>query len=228
MVVAAQPTRGLDVGAMEYIHQRILQEREFERVGSNKTIKSNARIICVTNRDLEGAVERGTFRQDLYYRINVFPIFLPPLRDRKEDIPLLARHFFELGRTLAYRPLEGFSEKALAYLSAQPWSGNVRELRNCVLRGISLAAEALLTPADVNIPEARSRRKNKPDALTLKDAEKRHIEHVLRDHDNNIPAAAKQLGISRSTLYKKIERLGLDCSDPGHNVSDTSTQASNY
>ena len=123
---------------------RVLQEREFERVGSNKTIKTNARIITATNRDLELAVEKGTFRQDLYYRINVFPILLPPLRDRKDDILLLADFFAEQYSKRMNKEIRRISTQAINMMACYHWPGNVRELENCIERAVLLSQDGVI------------------------------------------------------------------------------------
>lgn len=190
---------------------RAIEYGVYHRLGESEERSVDVRVLAATNKDIHAAIGQDAFREDLYHRLNGFEIVIPPLRERAGDIPLLARHFFELGRGMAYRPLEGIAGETLACLSKQPWPGNVRELRNTVLRGISLATEAHLLPGDVSMPGAQAARSEAgPAALTLKEAEKQHIERVLREQNNNMPAAAKHLGIARSTLYKKVADLGID------------------
>ena len=137
---------------------RVLQEREFQRVGSNKTVKADVRIIAATNRDLEAAVEAETFRQDLYYRINVVPIFLPPLRDRKDDILLLADHFVEKYSEQMGKIVRRISTPAINMMFAYHWPGNVRELENCIEHAVLLTTDGVIhghnLPPTLQMPEA--------------------------------------------------------------------------
>jgi DNA-binding NtrC family response regulator len=198
---------------------RVLQEREFEPVGSNQTKHTDVRVILATNRDLWAEVQDGRFRQDLYYRINVVNIELPPLRDRIGDIPLLAEHF--LAKFLAGSPkrILGFSPQAASAMQRYAWPGNIRELENCVERAVVLCRHAYIDVGD--LPPAvlggadHHGEKGAPDhRRTLKGAlaepEKQVILAALRAGKGNRQATARQLGINRSTLYKKMKRYGLD------------------
>jgi len=190
---------------------RLLQERAFTRVGGETAIKSGARIICATNNNLEADVAEGRFRRDLFYRINVIPIIIPPLRDRSDDILPLAQCFVrEFSETFA-RDVHGFTPSAEQALLEHPWPGNVRELRNRVERAVALSqaprigVEALF-PSDSAQPDAAS-------LATLAEvrdrAERQHIRAVLADVDNRIEEAAKRLGVSRSTLFDKMRKLDI-------------------
>ena len=192
---------------------RILRAIEyglFRPLGENDERQVDVRVLAATNRNLHEALASGAFREDLYHRLNGFEVNIPPLRERKDDIPLLARHFFELGRGLAHRPLDAIEDETLAYLADEPWPGNVRELRNRILRGITLAEESRLRVADVSISSTVDGGTRPSLPIAIKEAERQCIQRALREHENNVPAAAKALGISRSTLYKKLSDLGID------------------
>jgi transcriptional regulator with PAS, ATPase and Fis domain len=195
---------------------RVLQELEFEPVGGTKTIHIDTRVILATNDDLARAVATGQFRQDLYYRVNVINIELPPLRSRLSDIPLLAEHFLTRIREETGKPVEGFSDEAMAALQAYRWPGNVRELQNVVERAVLLGKTPEITlddlPRDLTIGAPSLA---KPVAgRTLKEAlegpERQIILETLQEHNWNRNATAEQLGINRTTLYKKMKRLGLE------------------
>ncbi|TNF37381.1 MAG: sigma-54-dependent Fis family transcriptional regulator [Deltaproteobacteria bacterium] len=191
---------------------RVLQERRFFRVGGNEEVVLDARVIAATHVDLETAVREGRFRQDLYFRLNVIEIEVPPLRERLEDIPLLARHFlerlsFELGK-----PMVDLSDGAVRALMAHGWPGNVRELENAIERAIVSARDAVLSEADFAFLERPSLT---PDGgadlgtVTLQDLERRAIEATLRRTQGNVKEAAQVLGIDRSTLYEKLKRYDI-------------------
>ncbi len=192
---------------------RVLQERCFRRVGGNVDFESDVRIIASTNRDLVAMVEAGTFREDLYYRLNVLSITVPPLRERREDIPLLAEHRLEqLGRELG-RPFSGFSDSALSLLAAHPWSGNVRELENAVERAAILAPGGAIRPEHLGLapgPVLAASTTPAPDTWNLKRAEERLIRHVLTQCSGNRSRTARELGINRTTLYNKLRLYGID------------------
>ena len=201
---------------------RVLQEREFQRLGGNRTLRAEARVVAATNRDLATAIARGQFREDLYYRLNVFAIHVPALRDRPEDILLLAEAFVEeLGRTTG-RPPAGISKDAREWLLTYPWPGNVRELRNAIERAILLCDGGLITrehlPAVVARPEeARSLRPAAHDAtelpvggIDLPAVDRSYVERALRQAKGNKAKAARLLGLSRSQLYSRLEKYGID------------------
>lgn len=194
---------------------RVLQELEFEPVGGNKTIHVDTRVILATNEDLTRAVAAGRLRQDLYYRINVINVELPPLRSRLTDIPLLAAHFLARVRDETGKKVEGFSDEAMAALQAHPWPGNVRELQNVVERAVLLGKSSTITPADLprDLALAAPASPKCSGGRTLKGAlelpERQIILETLQQQNWNRNATAEQLGINRTTLYKKMKRLGL-------------------
>jgi DNA-binding NtrC family response regulator len=194
---------------------RVLEERRFQRIGGNETIEVDVRIIAATNKDLKKAVAAGTFREDLFYRLDVIPITLPPLRERKEDIPLLADRFLERLAVELKKPLEGLSAEAMEALLAQPWRGNVRELRNTLERGAVVARGPVLQLADLGLPPpgatpAAGAPGARGGALpSLDEVEKKHIAAVLASTGGNVSASARVLGIDRVTLYNKMRKYAL-------------------
>ncbi len=195
---------------------RVLQEFQFEPVGGNKTYHVDARVILATNENLAELVAAGRFRQDLYYRVNVINVELPPLRERISDIPLLARHFLEEVCQDAGKSVRGLSEEAVAALQRYNWPGNVRELENVIERAVLLGKSDTIQLDD--LPRAVAAvgplSIDKTAGRTLKEAlaapERQIILDVLEDNDWNRFATAEVLGINRTTLYKKMKRLGLD------------------
>jgi DNA-binding NtrC family response regulator len=202
---------------------RVLQTFEFERVGSTETIKTDTRVILATNRDLMQDVKEGKFRQDLYYRINVVSIDLPPLRERISDIPLLAESFLKLYCERSGRMLLNFSEDAMRLMQTYSWPGNVRELENVVERATVLARGRTievndLPPTLLRQVEEKATTADDGRILPLKDAlekpEKEIIERALRANNWNRQLTADLLEINRTTLYKKMKKYGLDFSEP--------------
>ena len=187
---------------------RVLETRRFHRLGGNQEITSDFRLVCATNRDLEALIEEGSFREDLYYRINVFVIDLPPLRDRPEDIPALTRHFIEKYAHAMGKPVKEISPEVEALLVSYAWPGNVRELENAVERAMVIGREPSVQPEDLPVPLARS--DAEPEGSTLAAIERRHIERVLRAEQGNITRAAAALGIDRGTLYNKLRRYDIE------------------
>jgi formate hydrogenlyase transcriptional activator len=199
---------------------RVLQEREFQRLGGTRTLKANVRVVSATNRNLRAAVERGTFREDLYYRLNVFEIRLPPLRERRDDILPLSEAFLEeIGRTIG-RPPGGIAREARDGLLSYAWPGNVRELRNVLERAVILCEGGLITtdhltfassPADVRVPGIPTiAATDRPqDAAGLRFVEKGMIERALADAKHNKSLAAKNLGLTRKQLYVRLRQHGL-------------------
>jgi DNA-binding NtrC family response regulator len=221
---------------------RVLQEHEFERVGDTRTIEVDSRIVAATNRDLLEEIEAGRFREDLYYRLNVVPINLPPLVERREDIPLLVEHFATSYATQNGRPIPRIGPEVLAALKAYSWPGNVRELQNYIERAIVLASGDVLTldlfpPQVRGLAPVRVGRERAADVETMcrnlvargmsdTDAsgtgvydyvvsmvEKKLIEHVLSTCQGVQTKAAARLGINRNTLHKKIQDYGLDAAE---------------
>lgn len=195
---------------------RVLQEFEFEQVGGTRTFHVDTRVVLATNENLAQAVAAGRFRQDLYYRVNVINIELPPLRERIADIPLLAEHFLRDVREDVQRDVQGFSDEALAALRSYTWPGNVRELQNVVERAVLLGKGPVITVADLpdHLVDGTAVQPTAISGVTLKDAlagpERQIILSVLRAHNWNRNLTAESLGINRTTLYKKMKRLGLD------------------
>ncbi|HEY1187556.1 MAG TPA: sigma 54-interacting transcriptional regulator, partial [Gemmata sp.] len=193
---------------------RVLEGHPFERVGGTSAIKADVRVVAATNRPLEEAVRAGTFRRDLFYRLQVVQLDVPPLRDRLDDVPLLADHFLKKFARETGRKFKGFSPEALDKLRAYRWPGNVRELRNVIERAVALGSGPVLGTADIWLSEldiggpvvgAVAAYKPEP----LEDVEKRHILETLKHTDWNKSKAAAILGIERSTLDRKIEKFGL-------------------
>jgi DNA-binding NtrC family response regulator len=188
---------------------RVLQEREFERVGGNRTIKVDVRVIATTNRDLQQSVEKKEFRQDLYFRLNVVPVYVPSLRERRDDIPLLANEFMRrLGRKHGVHT-KGFTDAALRTLSAHQWPGNVRELQNVVERAVIMCGDNGLIEAEhlglgIPAPSADTAFNGSGELLTLHEAEKRHIFTVLNSCKGSRVKAAKILDLNVRTLRNKL------------------------
>lgn len=202
--------------AMQVKLLRVLQEFAFEQVGGTKTFNVDARVILATNEDLAEAVAQGRFRQDLYYRVNVINIELPPLRERISDIPLLARHFLEEVCEETGKPNRELTDEAMAALQHYRWPGNVRELQNVIERAVLLGKSERIGIDDLprNVLAAAPMSFDAVAGRSLKDAmsapERQIILDALREHDWNRQATAEALGINRTTLYKKMKRLGLD------------------
>lgn len=187
---------------------RVLEESEFRRVGGVKPIKADVRFISATNRNLEEAVSKGQFREDLYYRLNVLPIYVPPLRDRKEDIPLLVEHFLKKIATKTNRKPQKIQPKAMELLTTSPWPGNIRELENTIERAVVLAQKEEIGAED--LPYRLQEQPQKPSSRALKDWEKSHILFVLEENNWNISKTALDLAIDRVTLYNKIKKYQLE------------------
>ncbi|MBA2544288.1 MAG: sigma-54-dependent Fis family transcriptional regulator, partial [Deltaproteobacteria bacterium] len=196
---------------------RVLQSQEFRRIGDDQDRRVDVRIITATNRDLDQLVARGSFRQDLYYRINVFPMHLPPLRDRPEDIALLVQHFINKLRGKLGKTITGIAPEALARFSSYEFPGNVRELENKVHQAMVMASEELIREEDVALPAggASMRIDVERPFRVLKQAaidhfELRYLTELLRVHHGNLTRAAKAAGIDRKNLWALVERHGLD------------------
>jgi two-component system, NtrC family, nitrogen regulation response regulator NtrX len=194
---------------------RTLDEGRFEVLGSNTAVTADVRIIAATNKDLDEEISRGNFREDLFYRLNVIPFFVPPLRDRKEDIPALARFFLEDFAAAYGRKCRDFSDEALADLQAHNWPGNIRELRNVIER-IAILAPAGRVIERQHLPPMPQRaraRAAETDFATLHEArsayEREYIQKKLDEHAGNMTHAAEALGLERSHLYRKMKALGM-------------------
>ena len=208
---------------------RVLQEREFERVGGVDTVKVDVRLVSATHRDLEQLINEGKFREDLYYRLNVFPITLPPLRDRTSDIALLVEHFITKYAQSSGKAVRGADSGAIALLAAYPWPGNVRELENVIERALILATGDTVSPADLDFGR---RQVPAPGAVAapmaaspsgglaadsgrslykrLSEQERNEIVAAVEQAQGNIAHAARALGINRSTLYYRMRKHGLE------------------
>jgi DNA-binding NtrC family response regulator len=205
-----------EVGSMRLDLQakilRALQEREIERVGGTRIIKIEVRVIAATNRDLKKAVEEDTFREDLYYRLNVVPVTLPDLKDRQEDIPLLANHFMQKFAQESNPAIREISKEAMGILLSYPWPGNVRELENVIERAVTLGHGPAIQPSDLPSPLAGGAgpvEKALVQEATLEDLERDYIKAVLRQTKGHQIRAAAILGIDRRTLYRKIRRYNI-------------------
>ncbi len=188
---------------------RVLQEKEIMRIGSNKVIKVDFRVISATNRDLKKMVEEGIFREDLYYRLNVFNIHIPPLRERVDDIPLLVEHFVNQFRRRMGKDVVGVTPQAMNKLIKYPWPGNVRELENAIERAFVISKGKYITTDELSFLDSNSAKFTTPPALSLSEIEKQHITNVLKECDFNISKAAKILDIDRTTLYNKMKKYGI-------------------
>ncbi|MEO0108530.1 MAG: sigma-54 dependent transcriptional regulator [candidate division WOR-3 bacterium] len=200
---------------------RVLQEREFRRVGGTELIPMEARIIASTNRDLQKEVHEGRFREDLFYRLNVVPIHVPPLRERQEDIPFLVRHFIDKHRHEARREVSGITSEALDMLIAYDWPGNVRELENAIERALVLGKGEQIAPDELPETIQRSgsvRRRPIGGELSLEEVERLHILATLEHAKWNLSETARILGITRVTLYNKIDKYGLRIKDARSSV----------
>ena len=191
---------------------RVLEERSFERVGGLETVETDVRVIGATNRDLHKLVEEGAFREDLYYRLYVVSIRIPPLRERPADIPLLVNHYTRVYNEENGRQIEGLTPDALDLLVGYRWPGNVRELRNVIERMVVMGRGNRLTVRDlpVNVREESTGAAGRiPSGLSLEETEKQMILRALKTCEGNRTRAAKQLGISRRTLHRKLNEYGL-------------------
>jgi DNA-binding NtrC family response regulator len=187
---------------------RVLETGEFERVGSSKTRSVDVRMISATNADLNQEVAAGRFRQDLLFRLNTIEIHLPPLRDRREDIPALAAHFLASHSRKYRKSLTGFDAQAMQALLRHPWPGNVRELDHAVERGVLMAEGSVVKPADLGL-RAGGEGAPKIEELSLEEVEGLLIKKALARFDGNVSQAAAALGLSRSALYRRLQRHGM-------------------
>ena len=191
---------------------RVLQEREITKVGSSQVIKVDVRIIAATNRDLEKAVEGETFREDLFYRLSVVPITLPALRERRDDIPLLANHFLQKYNKKRGKNIRSISEQATKALVGYDWPGNVRELENAIERAVVLSENDVIKPTDLFYYSLNVENASKSDAAKAKrliDVEREHIAKTLKMFNGHRGKAAESLGIDRKTLRAKLEKYGI-------------------
>ncbi len=189
---------------------RVLQEQEFERLGSGRTHQVDVRLVAATHRNLVDMVKRNEFRSDLYYRLNVFPIPLPPLRERREDIPALVEHFVEIYARRMAKPIEHIPPETMSALTSYQWPGNIRELQNFIERSVILTSGNVLHPPLASL-KADSETESL-EAITLEEAERNHIRKILEQTRWVVAGpngAAARLGIKRSTLYFRMQKLGI-------------------
>ena len=193
---------------------RVLQEREFERLGGTKTVKVDVRLIAATNKDLREALEQGTFREDLYYRLNVVPIDIAPLRERKEDIPDLVNLFIGRCKGETGKEIEGITPQAMQILTNYHWPGNVRELQNIIERACALSKGALLEPGDIHL-DTRPTKSGigapgfLPEGMTLEQWEDEMVQEALKRANGNKSQAARLLGLSRNALRYRLSKIGI-------------------
>jgi transcriptional regulator with PAS, ATPase and Fis domain len=200
--------------AMQVKLLRVLQEKTYEPLGTTRSVEHNVRIISATNKNLEDLVRQNHFREDLFYRINVFKIHLPPLRERMEDIPLLIDHFIDHFNILQKKNIEGISDEAMALLMAHRYPGNIRELANLIERAFILCKEGRIEKK--HLPDFLFAANASPEGTTaasFRDLEADYLINALRKNNGNLPQTARQLGIHRSTLYRKIKALNLSPAD---------------
>lgn len=202
-----------EIGNLSYEVQiqllRALQERKIRPVGSSKEIQVDVRLVSATNENLEQAIEKGTFREDLYHRINEFTLRMPPLKDRREDILLFANFFLDQANREMDKQLVGFDDKACRLLLDYPWPGNLRQMKNVIRRATLLATGKYITPLELSdLPETNTPTATLP--LRNEETEKQHIIEALRQTGNNKSRAAQLLGIDRKTLYNKLKLYGIE------------------
>jgi formate hydrogenlyase transcriptional activator len=193
---------------------RVLQEQEFERLGSTRTQQVNIRLVAATNRNLAEMVKRNEFRSDLYYRLNVFPIPLPPLRARRDDIPALVEHFVELYSRRMDKPIDHIAPDTMSALASYAWPGNIRELQNFIERSVIVTSGNVLQPPLATLQSSTGA--ESLGAVTLEDAERDHIRKILEQTRWVVAGpngAAARLGIKRSTLYFRMQKLGISRSN---------------
>ena len=188
---------------------RVLQEGTYEALGGIRTQKADVRLVAATHRDLQGMIRAGTFREDLYYRLNVFQLRLPPLRERREDIPILVDHFIRKLEAVRGKGIQGVAPRALRALLDFDYPGNVRELENAMEHAYVLSSGTLIRREALPEPFQRSLEPGGTEDMTLEDMERCFIQDVLRRNRFNRTAAARELGIHKSTLYRKVRKLGI-------------------
>jgi transcriptional regulator with PAS, ATPase and Fis domain len=186
---------------------RVLEDRVFYRVGGTQPIEADFRVVAATNRNLERVIAAETFREDLYYRLNVISFTMPPLRERKEDIPLLAEHFLLRFSQETNKPMDGIQRDAMDELMLHDWPGNVRELENAVERAVVIGRSRKIQASD--LPFVCERTPESPPAKSLQEVERNHIERILEENRWNIAQSAKVLRIDRTTLYNRIKRYQI-------------------
>jgi formate hydrogenlyase transcriptional activator len=192
---------------------RVLQEQEFERIGGTKTLKVDVRVLAATNRKLEEQVAAGSFRADLFYRLNIFPIPIPSLRARKADIPVLVQYFLRQFSLRMGKNVNRIDQNAMDILTGYAWPGNVRELNNVIERAVILCQDGVLCPDQLSIPRLPSTASNQEDLITLENAERQHILRALKKTHwviGGASGAAKRLDINRTTLLARMKKMGIE------------------
>jgi formate hydrogenlyase transcriptional activator len=205
---------------------RVLQEQEFERLGSARTIQIDVRVVAATNQDLTSMVQERKFRADLYYRLNVFPMVLPPLRDRSRDIPALVEHFVRMFAERHNKVIECIPREFIDELQDHDWPGNIRELQNLIERAVIVTSGSVLAPVT---PEWTGF--DQTPARTLADAERRHITNALRETNWKVggrDGAASRLGVKRTTLIDKMRRHGISREDVGARYAGQGSVSENH
>jgi DNA-binding NtrC family response regulator len=187
---------------------RVLETGEFERVGSSRTRRANVRILSATNANIADEVMGGRFRQDLLFRLNTIEIQLPPLRDRREDIPALAAHFLNVHARRYRKTISGFDSAAMHALLEHPWPGNIRELDHAIERGVLMAERSIIRTSELGLRATRDGASRVED-MSLEEVEGFLIKKAMARYDGNVSQAAKALGLSRSALYRRLQHHGL-------------------
>ncbi|MDD5030244.1 MAG: sigma 54-interacting transcriptional regulator [Rhodoferax sp.] len=215
---------------------RVIQEHEFRAVGSTTTQKTNVRLVTATNKDLKAMVAAGTFREDLYYRINVFPIHAPALRERRDDIPALAFHFLKLFSTELEKPASEISEGAMSLLVNYGWPGNVRELENTLQRAVILSSDHIIRQAhlahildnrplpDFEVPRTSDdlkRVKKLAREKSVEDIEKLFIQETLKRNGSNVTKSAEETGMQRANFQALMKKYNIRARDTGHNAGES-------
>ena len=188
---------------------RVIETGEFERVGSSRTHRVNARILCATNAELRAESAAGRFREDLLFRLNTVEIHVPPIRERRDEIPALAAHFLAQHCTRYRKDIRGFEPQAIQALLAHQWPGNVRELDHSIERSVLMSTGPLIRAADLALKANRADGTVSYDEMSLEDVERLLVQKALARHENNVSHAARALGLSRAALYRRMERYGL-------------------
>jgi DNA-binding NtrC family response regulator len=188
---------------------RVLQTGEFQRVGSSRTLRADVRVLAATNADIRAEIAAGRFREDLLYRLNTVEIRLPPLRDRRDDVPRLAAHFLAQYAARYRKTIHGFEENATAAMQAHAWPGNVRELQHAVERAVLMARSGVITSEDLGLRAPAPGSAGDLSGMTMDEAEKYIIQQALARHGGNVVQAAESLGMSRSALYRRIQQHGI-------------------
>lgn len=196
---------------------RVLEERKFERIGGSKSIHVDVRIIAATNKDLKKMVEDGTFREDLYFRFNIFPLVIPPLRKRKEDIELIASYFLEQFSRETGKQIKGFTKQAMKFMISNPWQGNVRELKNSIERAVILCDNSMITEDDLMYEKYGAKQKHTdmaisipPGGISLEAVEKALIVKAMERGEGNKTRAAQLLKITRNALYSRLNKYNIN------------------